>query len=58
LIFDVIEREPVVRNAETTTDFFKLDEAITFNNVTFKYPTSLPEHRPVLIDATFKIKAG
>ena len=31
---------------------------ITFNDVTFKYPTSLPEHKPVLIDANFHIRAG
>jgi len=26
--------------------------------VTFKYPTALPEHKPVLMNASFKIKAG
>ena len=35
-----------------------MEKYINFKNVTFKYPTSLPEHKPVLIDATFKIKAG
>lgn len=58
LIFDVIERQPEVRNCTIPERKVKLDDAITFDNVTFKYPTSLPEHKPVLIDATFSIKAG
>lgn len=60
LIFDVIDRVPEVRNdAECKLgEPFKLQKFITFDNVTFKYPTSLPEHKPVLIDATFNIKAG
>jgi ABC-type multidrug transport system fused ATPase/permease subunit len=58
LIFDVIEREPLVKNCSNPSTRISLKEAINFKNVTFKYPTSLPEHKPVLIDASFSIKAG
>jgi ABC-type multidrug transport system fused ATPase/permease subunit len=58
LIFDVIERVPEVRNAPGAIPQLNLEKEITFNNVTFKYPTSMPEHKPVLINASFSIKAG
>jgi ABC-type multidrug transport system fused ATPase/permease subunit len=58
LIFDVIERVPQVRNSSNPSSRITLTRAINFTNVTFKYPTSLPEHKPVLIDASFSIKAG
>lgn len=58
LIFDVIEREPLIQNTSNPSTRISLERSINFNNVTFKYPTSLPEHKPVLIDATFAIKAG
>lgn len=58
LIFDVIERQPQVRNAPNASTKIVLQKSINFKNVTFKYPTSLPEHKPVLIDASFSIKAG
>jgi ABC-type multidrug transport system fused ATPase/permease subunit len=57
-IFSVIEREPVVRNVASPSKQFTLEDAITFQNVTFKYPTAPEEHKPTLIDASFKIKAG
>lgn len=58
LIFDVIERNPEVKNCSVPDRKVTLDSEITFDNVTFKYPTSLPEHKPVLIEASFKIPAG
>jgi ABC-type multidrug transport system fused ATPase/permease subunit len=58
LIFDVIERVPEIKNVLYPQDNFTLTQAINFKNVTFKYPTSLAEHKPVLIDASFSIKAG
>lgn len=58
LIFDVIERVPLVRNGPNPSQNMNLTNAINFNNVTFKYPTSLPEHKPVLIDASFSLQAG
>ena len=56
LIFDVIERVPQVRNSSNPSSRISLTRAINFTNVTFKYPTSLPEHKPVLIDASFSIR--
>ena len=60
LIFDVIERDSAIRNTERTEKGrgIVLQNQITFQNVTFKYPTALPEHKPVLEDATFAIRAG
>ena len=60
LIFKVIEREPKVGNSEKTRRGIgiQLKNDISFENVTFKYPTALPEHKPVLQNASFKIKAG
>ena len=36
----------------------QLKDKINFENVTFKYPTAMPEHKPVLESASFSIKAG
>jgi len=36
----------------------QLKNEIQFKNVTFKYPTAPVEHKPVLENATFTIKAG
>ena len=60
LIFKVIERVPEIRNNENTKTGrgIRLKNEIKFDNVTFKYPTSLPEHKPVLESASFSIKAG
>lgn len=54
----MIERDPKVKNKPNPSQKMDLKQSINFNNVTFKYPTSLPEHKPVLIDASFKIQAG
>ena len=60
LIFDVIDREPEIQNEKDCDSGigFQLNKSIDFNNVTFKYPTSPPEFKPVLENATFSIKAG
>ncbi len=60
LVFDVIERTPEIRNRQGVRQGkgITLDNEIKFTNITFKYPTSLPEHKPVLVDANFKIEAG
>ena len=60
LIFDVIERVPEIRNSDETRRGLgiQLKKEITFENVTFKYPTALTEHKPVLENSSFKIKAG
>ena len=60
LIFKVIERVPEIRNNENTRRGMglQLKNEILFENVTFKYPTAMEEHKPVLENATFSIKAG
>jgi len=49
-IFKVIERVPEIRNSEDMRRGLgiSLKDEIKFENVTFKYPTALPEHKPVL----------
>jgi ABC-type multidrug transport system fused ATPase/permease subunit len=60
LIFDVIERVPEIKNSPNCKEgqAITLDNCIGFENVTFKYPTALAEHQPVLVNASFKITAG
>lgn len=59
LIFDVIDRVPLIRNNDNSQlQEMQLTNQIRFENVTFKYPTMLPEHRPILENASFNIKAG
>ena len=36
----------------------QLKSEIKFQNVTFKYPTAMEEHKPVLENASFNIRAG
>ena len=45
LVFDVIERTPEIRNKQGVRKGvgLNLSKEIKFTNVTFKYPTSLPE---------------
>ena len=45
LVFDVIERQPEVRNSANVRRGLgvNVNNQIKFTNVTFKYPTSLPE---------------
>lgn len=57
-VFEVIERKPKVRNIVGANDYFSLNDKISFENVTFKYPTAPTEHQPTLINASFSIKAG
>lgn len=60
LVFDVIDREPEIRNKPNVRRGLglSLNREIKFTNVTFKYPTQLPEHKPILENATFSIEAG
>ena len=60
LVFDVIERTPEIRNKVGVRrgQGLTLNDEIKFTNITFKYPTSPPEHKPVLVNANFKIEAG
>ena len=60
LIFQVIERVPEIRNTDGCRRGLgiSLKKQIQFKNVTFKYPTAPEEHKPVLQNASFNIKAG
>ena len=59
-IFEVIDRAPEIANEKDCDSGigFQLNKSINFTNVTFKYPTSPAEFKPVLEDATFSIAAG
>jgi len=58
LIFDVIEREPLVKDVKNPLNNFELKNEIKFKDICFKYPTALPEHKPVFEKANFSIIAG
>ena len=60
IVFDVIDRNPTVCDKEDcmTGKGISLKNEISFDNITFKYPTAPPEFKPVLENASFKIKAG
>jgi len=47
-IFDVIDRVPIVNDCPNPCSDILLDQEIKFSEVTFKYPTQLPEHKPIL----------
>ena len=51
---------PEIRSKPTSSEDASLilNDFISFENVTFKYPTALAEHKPILEKASFKIKAG
>lgn len=57
-IFDVIDRVPAIDDPENPIEDIVLENEIKFVDVTFKYPTQLPEHKPILESATFSIRAG
>jgi len=44
LIFDVIERVPEIRDRHDCIPSLSLNQEIKFTNITFKYPTAMPEH--------------
>ena len=56
----MIEREPEIQNNANTRHGMglQLKKEIEFRNVTFKYPTASAEQKPVLENASFRIKAG
>jgi len=42
-IFSVIDRVPKVKDCPNPSTSLTLDKCIKYENVTFKYPTALPE---------------
>jgi hypothetical protein len=47
-VFDVIEREPKIKDHDKCTTNFSLKERIYFKDVTFKYPTAAENVKNVL----------
>jgi ABC-type bacteriocin/lantibiotic exporter with double-glycine peptidase domain len=58
IIFDVIDRKPLISNSPNSIKEIVLNEFIKFKNVTFKYPTAPKEFKNILENASFEIKAG
>jgi len=57
-IFSVIDRVPRIMDQVGAVSNFKLDDCISFNNISFKYPTAPKEQRNIFDGVNFKIKAG
>jgi len=57
-IFEVLERTPKITNPTTTPSVVKLNQQISFDDVTFRYPLSLPTAPNVLTKASFTIPAN
>jgi hypothetical protein len=47
-VFDVIEREPMIKDHKNVISEFILKQRIEFRNVTFRYPTAPEGVRSVL----------
>ena len=58
LVFDVIDREPLVKNMPNCRSSIDLTKFIKFNQVSFKYPTTPKEFKNILDKVTFQIEAG
>jgi len=58
MIFEVMDREPLIRDLSNCVDSFSLERSIRFENVTFKYPLAPVHVKNVLEGAHFSIKAG
>lgn len=58
MIFEVIDRQPAIRDLNDCIEHFTLDTSIKFENVTFKYPLAPEKVKNVLEGASFSIKAG
>jgi hypothetical protein len=41
IVFDVIDRDPIIKDKKVSITEFNLNESIEFVNATFKYPTAL-----------------
>jgi len=57
-IFDVIDRVPLIKDHDDCISKFEIKKEITFDQVTFKYPTAPENTKNVLEKINFKIKAG
>lgn len=57
-IFDVIDRDPLIKNDGANLTNFDIKEGIYFKNVTFKYPTAKETLKKTFDNVSFSIKAG
>ena len=58
-IFKVIEREPLIRSpnqSQTGHSNISIEEGITFDNVSFRYPKALESSGDLFKELSFKIK--
>jgi len=58
MIFEVIDRKPLISDNDVAITKFSLNDKIRFEKVTFKYPTAAENVKNVLEEASFEIKAG
>lgn len=57
-VFDVIERVPEIRDDQNAVNDVVLKEKISFNKVSFRYPTQVEKTRDIFNHASFEILAG
>jgi ATP-binding cassette subfamily B (MDR/TAP) protein 1 len=57
-IFDVIDRVPEIKDHTGCVSSFNVSQGISFNGVTFRYPTAPENVKAVLEKISFTIKAG
>ena len=57
-IFDVIDREPKIKDGPDAISHFELNDGIEFKEVSFKYPTAAPEQRNTFEKISFKINSA
>lgn len=58
MIFEVIDRKPLVDNQPNCLTKIELNDRIKFDKVTFKYPLAPKEFKNILEEASFDIVAG
>lgn len=47
VIFNVVDRQPRIRDCDRPVTDFELKHQIAFNQVSFRYPTAPPEMRNI-----------
>jgi ABC-type bacteriocin/lantibiotic exporter with double-glycine peptidase domain len=57
-VFEVIERVPLIKSEPGSIENLTLNQKISVNKVTFRYPTQIETTKDILRQASFIIKAG
>ncbi len=57
-VFEVIERVPLIKSEPGSIETLTLNQKISVNKVTFRYPTQIETTKDILRQASFIIKAG